>query len=127
LARQGDKPTPEYGGYAFCFLLLTFWGAAAVCIHTARWLFRPGSKAIRADADAAPEPAPDHMVRQCLAVPRDALPQGHVRDVLPEYCVPLLARSAAAPGQDAGDVPSSTAPSSTAPSSTNDRNLRGTP
>src|ERR1019366_2619787 len=96
-AHQGEDGTPALGFGALCFFGLTIWGAVAACIDVRRWLSRPASPRI-SDGQAAPEVSPEgaHIVAQCLPVPRNALPSGHVRDVLPAYARELLQRSSAA-------------------------------
>jgi hypothetical protein len=106
-SHQGEPGTTALGIGSLCFFALTLWGAAVACVGFCRWLFRPASasKARSAKVEAA-NPAPagrasatdadgNHIVAQCLPVPRVSPPSGHVRDVLPDYCRSLLARSAA--------------------------------
>jgi len=92
VANRDQQGTPALGVVALIFLLLSAWGSGVALLRVGRWLFRSASARPQALAEraSATDPAGDYIVGQCLPVARDVLPSGHVRDVLPEYCKPLL-------------------------------------
>ncbi len=94
-AHEGDGPTMGHGLVALCFVALTLWVASIACIGLSRWLLAPRSPSrpravVAAERASATDADGNPIVAQCLPVPT-AVPERHVRELLPDYCRTLLA------------------------------------
>jgi hypothetical protein len=100
-ADEGAR-NPNYGWMSLGFGALTLWGTGAALVSAVRSLGRNPSSATSTRGGARRE----HIVSQCLPLPRSSPSPEAIAAALPAYCKELLIRSAAAASGNPQPAPS---------------------